>query len=338
MGILDPGTTYTLRPMKYPQFYNQVILAQANTWTIEETSFSTDQADIREKLTTSERHIVSRLLAFFATGDNIVLDNLVHQISKHVNSPELAVYYARQAWEEGLHVIAYNILIDNYIPDVEERDAVFQSIHTIPSIKRKAEFCKKWMDTIKDINTIETHEDRKKYLINVITFASAVEGLFFFGAFSYIYYLRGVKKVLNGLGAITNWVFRDESMHMETAFLLVDVIRQEYPELFDSDLTDRIKEMLAEAIECEMQFAEDTLSLGVAGLTSTDMRQYLQYIADQRLARLRIEPVYNSKNPFPFMVLQDLSPVTNFFEKTVTEYTIGFDTDTKNITLENVDF
>ena len=33
---------------------------------------------------------------------------------------------------------------------------------------------------------------------------------------------------------------------------------------------------------------------------------------------------YMAKNPFPFMVLQDVQPLTNFFEKRVTEYQKGF--------------
>ncbi len=64
--------------------------------------------------------------------------------------------------------------------------------------------------------------------------------------------------------------------------------------------------MLREAVEAEAQFAEDLLGQGVAGMSTSDMREYLQYVADQRLGRLGMRAVYGSTNPFAFMELQDV--------------------------------
>ena len=62
------------------------------------------------------------------------------------------------------------------------------------------------------------------------------------------------------------------------------------------------------------------MSGGVAGLSVRDMRQYLGYVADQRLGRLGIAPAFHSKNPFSFMDLQDVQELTNFFERRVSAY------------------
>ena len=70
-------------------------------------------------------------------------------------------------------------------------------------------------------------------------------------------------------------------------------------------------------------FAEDTLSGGVAGLSLKDMREYLQYCADQRLAQLGMPRHFGSRNPFPFMDLQDVQELTNFFERRVSAYQVG---------------
>lgn len=336
MGILDPEADhYSLRPMRYPLFFNRYKQARKNIWSVEEASFVTDKHDLLHKLTESEKHVISRIVAFFATGDSLVLDNLVNSLIKHVRSPELGMYYAQQSAEEALHIEAYLTLLENYIPDPDEQVKAFRALHDIPSIARKGEFCIKWMDSIKKIDVLDTDDKKKQFLLNVITFACAIEGLFFYGAFSYVYFMRTVRQVLNGLGDITNWVFRDESMHMEVAFDLIDVIKSEYPHLWDDDLKNNIKEMLAEAIDCEMQFAKDTLSLGVAGLSIQDMQTYLECVADERYVRLGMEPVYGSKNPFSFMMFQNLRPVTNFFERSVTEYSTGFIADTSTINISS---
>ena len=77
MPILEPGYELTLRPMKYPVFYDMYRDAIKNTWTVEEVDFSTDTVDLEKRLLPSERHLIHRLVAFFATGDSIVSNNLV---------------------------------------------------------------------------------------------------------------------------------------------------------------------------------------------------------------------------------------------------------------------
>lgn len=320
--LLDPGFNLTLRPMKYPDFYEMYRNAIKNTWTVEEVDFSMDVNDLRNKMTPAERHLINRLVAFFATGDSIVSNNLVLNLYKHINSPEARMYLSRQLYEEALHVQFYLTLLDTYIPDHAEREQAFAAVENIPSIKKKAEFCLKWIDSINDLDSLRTKEDRKRFLLNLICFASCIEGLFFFAAFSYVYFLRS-KGLLHGLASGTNWVFRDESAHMAFAFEVVNKVRNEEPELFDEELTRDIATMLDEAVECELQFAEDVLALGVAGLSIADMRQYLEFIADQRLAMLGLPKIYKSKNPFSFMDLQDVQELTNFFERRVAAYQVA---------------
>ena len=320
--LLDPGFNLTLRPMKYPDFYEMYRNAIKNTWTVEEVDFSMDVTDLRAKMTPAERHLINRLVAFFATGDSIVSNNLVLNLYKHINSPEARMYLSRQLYEEALHVQFYLTLLDTYIPDHAEREQAFAAVENIPSIKKKAEFCLKWIDSINDLDSLNSKEDRKRFLLNLICFASCIEGLFFFAAFSYVYFLRS-KGLLHGLASGTNWVFRDESAHMAFAFEVVKKVRTEEPDLFDESLTRDIATMLDEAVECELQFAEDVLALGVAGLSIADMRQYLEFIADQRLAMLGLPKIYKSKNPFSFMDLQDVQELTNFFERRVAAYQVA---------------
>jgi len=320
--ILDPGFNLTLRPMKYPIFYEMYKNGIKNTWTVDEVDFSTDLVDLNSKMTESEKHLIHRLVAFFATGDSIVGNNLVLNLYKHINTPEGRLYLSRQLYEEALHVQFYLTLLDTYIPHPDERAKAFAAVENIPSIKKKADFCFKWMDSIYDIDKLETIEDRRKFLMNLICFACCVEGLFFFAAFAYVYFLRS-KGLLAGLAAGTNWVFRDESMHMAFAFEVIQTVRKEDPTLFNEQMEEMVVQMLEDAIECEMTFAEDLISNGIAGLSLNEMRQYLEFIADQRLANLNIAPRYNAKNPFTFMELQDMQELANFFERRVSAYQTG---------------
>jgi ribonucleoside-diphosphate reductase beta chain len=259
--LLDPGLALTLRPMRYPQFFEMYKNAIKNTWTVEEVDLTSDMDDLHNKINNKEKHLINRLVAFFATGDSIVAHNLVVNLYQHINAPEARMYLSRQLFEEAVHVQFYLTLLDTYLPDIKERQEAFTAIENIPSIKQKASFCFKWMGSIKHLSELKSRSQRKQFVLNLICFAACIEGLFFFAAFAYVYYLRS-KGLLHGLATGTNWVFRDESAHMEFAFSVIDVIRQEEPELFDDELRDSVIKMLKEAIACEYSFGEDILSGG----------------------------------------------------------------------------
>ena len=320
--LLDPGMNLTLRPMAYPVFFEMYRNAIKNTWTVEEVDFSTDLVDLRSKMTDAERHLIHRLVAFFATGDSIVGNNLVLNLYKHLNAPEARMYLSRQLYEEALHVQFYLTLLDTYVPDPAERAKAFAAVDNIPSIQRKARFCMKWMDSIQALDQVRSKSDRRQFLLNLICFAGCIEGLFFFAAFAYVYFLRS-KGLLNGLAAGTNWVFRDESAHMAFAFEAIKTARKEEPDLFDASLEKDVVQMMRDAVECETQFAQDLLSGGVMGLSVQEMRGYLEYVADQRLQMLGMAPIFHTKNPLHFMDLQDVQELTNFFERRVSSYQVG---------------
>lgn len=320
-SLLDPGMDLTLRPMRYPQFYENFRDAIKNTWSVEEVDLHSDLADLK-KLTGAERHLINRLVAFFATGDTIVANNLVLNLYQHINAPEARLYLSRQLFEEAVHVQFYLTLLDTYLPDEQERAAAFDAVENIPSIRDKAEFCYRWIDSIGDLDRLESKEDRRAFLLNLICFAACIEGLFFYGAFAYVYFLRS-RGLLNGLASGTNWVFRDESMHMAFAFDVVETVRREEPDLFDDTLHDQVRQMLREAVDAETRFADDLLGQGVAGLPLSDMRTYLEHVADRRLSALGLTPEYGSGNPFAFMELQDVQELSNFFERKVSAYQVA---------------
>jgi len=321
-ALLDPGLDLTLRPMRYPQFFEMYRTAVANTWTVEEVDLSGDLDDLRGTLTPAERHLVNRLVAFFATGDSIVANNLVLSLYRHLNAPEARLFLSRQLFEEALHVQFYLTLLDTYLPGPAERAAAFAAVENIPSVRTKAEFCFRWMEGAVALDRLRTRHDRRDFVLNLVCFAACIEGLFFFAAFAYVYFLRS-KGVLDGLASGTNWVFRDESGHMRFAFAVLDVVRTEEPELFDAAFERDVVSMLDDAVEAETVFAADMLGGGVAGLSLADTRLYLQHVADQRLADLGLAPRFGARNPFGFLHLQNVQELANFFERTVSAYQVG---------------
>ena len=237
--------------MRYPQFYDMYRDAIRNTWTVEEVDFSDDLVDLQRKLRPRR-----------ATPDQPAGRLLRHRRLDRVQQPGAQPLQARQQ-PRGADVPVAPALRRGaarpVLPDAARHlhpgpDRAGRGVRapsrTSPRSARKGEFCFKWIDSINSLDELRTREDRKQFLLNLICFAACIEGLFFFGAFAYVYFLRS-KGLLNGLASGTNWVFRDESCHMNFAFAVIEQVRREEPDLFDEDLADRVSEMIDEAVEVE---------------------------------------------------------------------------------------
>jgi ribonucleoside-diphosphate reductase beta chain len=269
-------------------------------------------------------------VAFFATGDTIVANNLVLNLYQHVNSPEGRLYLSRQLFEEAVHVQFYLNLLDTYVPDDEERAAAFAAVENIPSIRRKADFCFRWIDSVFELRRLETREHRRAFLLNLICFAACIEGLFFYGAFAYVYFLRS-RGLLHGLASGTNWVFRDESMHMAFAFDVVETGARRG--------AGPVRRQDGRAGPRDARRGgglRDPVRRGPAGRRRgrPPARRHARLPRARRrprLAQLGLEPMYGSANPLAFMELQDVQELSNFFERRVSAYqvavagTVGFD-------------
>lgn len=81
-------------------------------------------------MTENERFFISRVLAFFASSDGIVNENLVQNFCDEVKIPEAKCFYGFQIMIENIHSETYSLLIDTYIKDDEEKEMLFSAIDT----------------------------------------------------------------------------------------------------------------------------------------------------------------------------------------------------------------
>ena len=79
----DDPTRFVLFPMKHPDLWQMYKRHEASFWTAEEVDLSQD-ADDWQRLTPAERHFISMVLAFFASSDGIVMENLANRFCREV--------------------------------------------------------------------------------------------------------------------------------------------------------------------------------------------------------------------------------------------------------------
>jgi ribonucleotide reductase beta subunit family protein with ferritin-like domain len=117
---------------------------QAGYWPAEEVDLSQDEKDWT-RLSENEQFFLKNVLAFFASSDGIVLENLALRFLTEVQIPEVRYFYGMQITQENIHSEMYGLLIDTYIKDADEKQKLFQAILTISCITKKADWALKWI-------------------------------------------------------------------------------------------------------------------------------------------------------------------------------------------------
>ncbi len=313
-----------LVPFKYDWAWQKYLDACANHWMPQEINMTADIALWKDPngLSDDERTIIKRNLGFFSTADSLVANNLVLAVYKHITNPECRQYLLRQAFEEALHTHAYQYCVESLGLDEGE---IFNMYREVPAIARKAEWALPFTQSLSDPNfrtgTIETD---KELLKELIAFYVIFEGIFFYVGFVQILSM-GRRNKMVGVAEQFQYILRDESMHMNFGIDVINQIKIENPQLWDTSFTNGIRTMIDDAVTLESHYAQDTMPNGVLGMNAAMFTEYLQFIANRRCAQIDLETLYpGAKNPFPWMSeMLDLKKEKNFFETRVTEYQTG---------------
>ena len=313
-----------LVPFKYDWAWQKYLDGCANHWMPQEVNMTADIAlwKSEDGLSDDERTIVQRSLGFFSTADSLVANNLVLAIYRLITNPECRQYLLRQAFEEAIHTHAYQYCIESLGMDEGE---IFNMYHEVPTVAEKASWALKYTKEINDPGfTTGTVDTDKTLLKNLIAYYCVLEGIFFYCGFTQILSM-GRRNKMTGTSEQFQYILRDESMHVNFGIDVINQIKLENPHLWDDEMQASAREMILEGTTLEVGYARDTMPRGVLGMNANMMEEYLQFIANRRLAQIGLTEQYPGvKNPFPWMSeIMDLKKEKNFFETRVTDYQTG---------------
>jgi len=309
-------------PIKYNWARAHYRKGVANNWTPEEVPMQ-DDIELWKKpggLSDAERRLILWNMGFFSTAESLTANNIVLAVYRHLTNPECRQYLLRQAYEEAVHTDTFIYCCDSLGLDPEQ---VYTMYLTIPNIAAKDDYV---VDMTKSIFSDDFKvnpndpESVQRYVHDLVGYYVIMEGIFFYAGFVMMLSFKRQNRMI-GVGTQFEYILRDESVHLAFGSDLINSIVDENPSIWTQEFQTEITENIKKAVELEHQYAKDCLPEPLLGLNESLIRQYLEYIADRRLERIRLPKVYGSQNPFPWMSeIMDLKKEKNFFETRVTEY------------------
>jgi ribonucleoside-diphosphate reductase subunit M2 len=287
---------YTVYPVQYQTIWKNYKKQLQCNWVVEEVDLSKDVAHWEKILSVNDKKFLMHVLAFFSAADGIVNANIKQNLIDIVKIKEAECAYGKQFEMENAHGEMYSLMLDTFVKNDKLKRKLIDAIKTMPSIKKKAQWCKKWIDS------------DKTYAHKLIAFA-IVEGIFFSGSFASIFWLKTRPgSIMPGLRKSNRFIARDENLHVELACSLYILLKNRLKESV-------VHEILEEAIAIEEEFINDSLPCRLLGMNATLMSQYIKYCADRLLVELGYQKKYSVKNPFEYMKKIDTFCKGNFFEE-----------------------
>ena len=107
--------------------------AEASFWTAKEIDLSANAVDW-EQLLSTKQHFISHVLAFFATSDGIVNENLSGNFATEITLPEARCFYGFQIAIENIHSETYSLLINTYVKDPTKKLHLLRAIEMVPCV------------------------------------------------------------------------------------------------------------------------------------------------------------------------------------------------------------
>jgi ribonucleoside-diphosphate reductase beta chain len=265
-----------------------------------------------KKLTVEEKQFLTHIFRFFTQGDIDVAGGYVNNYLPHFPQPEVRMMLLGFAAREALHVAAYSHLIETLgLPET-----TYNQFLDYQEMKDKHDY-------VLDISS--NGGSKESTATHIAVFSAFTEGMQLFSSFIMLLNFPRTGK-MKGMGQIVTWSIVDETMHAESMIKLFRTYIEENKEIWNDELKGKIYTIAERMVELEDKFIDLAFSMGAMhGLSDTDVKQYIRYIADRRLISLGLKGIFKvKKNPLPWVEEMINAPThTNFFENRATDYAKG---------------
>lgn len=285
------------KPDNYPWTQDFIEAMHNGFWTHREFNFSSDVQDFRVNLTEQQKQIIIRALSTIGQLE-ISVKKFWAKLGDNLPHPSLNDLGYTMAHVEVIHGDAYERLLE--ILGIDDN---FEKILELDIIKGRVNYLRKHLHKFHDNN-------KKQFIYSLILFTLFVENIALFSQFYTISYFGRFLNLLKDTNKQVEYTSREENLHAMIGIKIINTIRQEYPELFDKELEDKILYESKEAVKYECEII-DWIVNGYEdkNLNSPLLKEFIKFRLNDSLTQIGYSPVFEINN--------DLLSKTSWFDEQI---------------------
>lgn len=255
-----------LKPYEYPELEEYVNSIRHSYWIHDEFNYTSDIQDYNVGMTKAEQTAVKRAMLAISQIE-VAVKTFWGNIYDKMPKPEIGSVGATFAESEVRHHDAYSNLLK--ILGLSDE---FETLMDVPAIRRRIKYLEK---SIANSSALEN----KDYFESVILFSMFVENVSLFSQFLVIMSFNKHKNQLKGMSNAVEATSKEEQIHADFGFDLVNTIKRENPEWWTDQVVEDVKQATIEAYEAEKGIVEWIFEEG--DLDFLTKEQTIEFIKDR---------------------------------------------------------
>jgi ribonucleoside-diphosphate reductase beta chain len=274
-----------LKPYDYPNLNEYVDAIRHSYWVHTEFNYTSDIQDYKVHLNEKERSAVERAMLAISQIE-VAVKTFWGDIYKRMPKPEIGNVGATFAESEVRHADAYSHLIQ-----LLGLNGEFENLLEVPAIRRRIKYLEKSISNSKSV-------ENRDYFESVVLFSMFVENVSLFSQFLVIMSFNKHKNVLKGISNAVEATSKEENIHAEFGFDLVNLIKSENPDWWTPQLIEDLIVATNEAYEAESEIVDWIFEKGDLGfLTKSQTMEFIKHRFNVSLNSIGIDSIFDINEP-----------------------------------------
>lgn len=286
-----------IKPYEYPQLLDYVDAIRHSYWIHTEFNYDSDIQDMKVLMNEKEISAVTRAMLAISQIESAV-KTFWGKIHDRLPKPEIAKVGATFAESEVRHEDAYSNLIE-----IMGLNDEFKNLIEVPCMKKRIKYLELANRNIKS-------NDPRDYFETIILFSMFIENVSLFSQFLILMSFEKHENYLKGISNAIEATSKEENIHAEFGFDIVNIIKEENPDWFDDELIEYIKEIAYKAFEAEKEIVDWIYEKGDLEIIPKKITiEYIKSRLNRSLESIGIEKIFG--------IDPELLEQTNWFDDEV---------------------
>lgn len=279
MSIFDKRINY--KPFEYPEVLDFVNAINKSFWVHSEIDFTADIQDFHSHLSFIEQEAIKRSLLAIAQIE-VNVKTFWGDLYNHLPKPEFNGLGSTFAECEFRHSEAYSRLLD-----ILGYKNLFEKVIDIPVINKRIKYLS---NVLKNSKT----NQKKEYLKSLILFTILIENVSLFSQFAIILSFTRFNGTLKNISNIIAWTSVDEQIHANGGIFIINQIKKEFPDYFDTQTLQEIHDIVIESIEIEAEILDWIFENGeLKTISKTNLINFMKFRIDASLQQIGIAKIFH---------------------------------------------
>ncbi|MBM7598283.1 ribonucleoside-diphosphate reductase beta chain [Virgibacillus halotolerans] len=229
-----------LKPYEYPQLIEYQHAIQHSYWLHSEFNYTSDIQDFKVNVSESERNAIKNAMLAIAQVE-VSVKNFWGDLHNRMPKPEVGAVGATFSGNEVIHHDAYSHLLE-----ILGLNDEFERIQEIPALAKR-------VNHLTQAAKYAKSESDRDFTISLILFSLFIEHVSLFSQFLIIMAFNKHRNIFKGVSNVIEATSKEEQIHGLFGIELVNIIREENPEWFDQDMSNKVYEACQNSFESEME-------------------------------------------------------------------------------------